>query len=54
MWHAGDIGTIEVTDTIKISNPRAVYGNVDGKELRAEFPLDHKFEVGCQRMDDPY
>ena len=46
VWHAGDIGTVEVTDTIKNIKPlRAVYGNIDGKELRAEFPLDQKFEV---------
>ena len=46
VWHAGDIGTVEVTVTIKnIKRLRAVYGNIDGKELRAEFPLYQKFEV---------
>lgn len=44
VWHAGDIGHISVTDTIKELKPlRAVYGNIDGKEVRAEFPLDQQF-----------
>ena len=44
VWHAGDIGNLEVTDTIqKIKPLRAVYGNIDSKDARAEFPLDNKF-----------
>ena len=46
VWHAGDIGNLEVTDTIKQLKPlRAVYGNIDNKDARAEFPLDHRFEL---------
>ncbi|MGG8497015.1 metallophosphoesterase family protein [Tenacibaculum sp. TC6] len=46
VWHAGDIGDIKVTDTIKIYKPlRAVYGNIDDKIARAEFSLDNLFEV---------
>ncbi|WP_152285596.1 metallophosphoesterase family protein [Flavicella marina] len=46
VWHAGDIGVIEVADTIKKLKPlRAVYGNIDDKTVRAEYPLDQKFEV---------
>lgn len=46
LWHAGDIGTTEVTDALKAFKPlRAVFGNIDGKELRAEFPLDNIFEL---------
>ncbi|MDY0780278.1 metallophosphoesterase family protein [Tenacibaculum sp. IB213877] len=46
VWHAGDIGDLNVTDTIKKLKPlRAVYGNIDDKDARAEFPLDNKFEV---------
>ena len=46
VWHAGDIGKLEVTDTIKLLKPlKAVYGNIDDKEARAEFPLDAKFTV---------
>jgi len=38
VWHAGDIGNTLVTDTIKQIKPlRAVYGNIDGGELRKEF-----------------
>ncbi|KOY51110.1 metallophosphoesterase family protein [Polaribacter dokdonensis] len=46
VWHAGDIGNLEVTDAIKMYKPlRAVYGNIDDKNARAEFPLDAKFTV---------
>ena len=46
VWHVGDIGEITVTDTIKKIKPlRAVYGNIDGAEARAEFPLDNRFVV---------
>jgi len=44
VWHAGDIGDLHVTDTIKKLKPlRAVYGNIDATEARSEFPLDHQF-----------
>ncbi|WP_435264025.1 metallophosphoesterase family protein [Tenacibaculum sp. nBUS_03] len=46
VWHAGDIGNLEVTDTLqKYKTLRAVYGNIDDKDARAEFPLDAKFSV---------
>jgi putative phosphoesterase len=46
VWHAGDIGNIRVTDTIKKLKPlRAVYGNIDDKVARAEFPLDNRFTL---------
>jgi putative phosphoesterase len=46
VWHVGDIGNIEVTDTINKLKPlRAVYGNIDGTEARSQFPLDNKFRV---------
>ncbi|QVY65091.1 metallophosphoesterase [Polaribacter sp. Q13] len=46
VWHAGDIGNLEVTDTIKKLKPlRAVFGNIDGAEARSEFTLDLKFEI---------
>ena len=44
VWHAGDVGTIDVTDKIsKIKLLRAVYGNIDGAELRTSFPKDLVF-----------
>jgi len=46
VWHAGDIGNMIVADRIKEVKPlRAVYGNIDGKELRSEFPLDQIFTL---------
>tara|TARA_B100000809_G_scaffold149298_1_gene146831 strand:+ start:42564 stop:43061 length:498 start_codon:yes stop_codon:yes gene_type:complete len=46
VWHAGDIGLIEVADKIKALKPfRAVYGNIDDKIVRSEYPLDLKFTV---------
>ena len=46
VWHAGDIGNIEVTDIISEIKPvRAVYGNIDNNIVRTEFPLDNKFEL---------
>ena len=50
IWHAGDIGTQQVTDQLKAFKPlKAVYGNIDGHELRAEFPLEQKLEIeGCK------
>jgi hypothetical protein len=46
VWHAGDIGAIEVVDTIKKLKPlRAVYGNIDNHIIRSEYPLDAKFNI---------
>ena len=46
VWHAGDIGNLLVTDTIKKLKPlRAVYGNIDGNDARVMFPLDAKFII---------
>ena len=46
VWHAGDIGTVEVIDTLQKFKPvRAVYGNIDGAEIRSMLPLDLKFTI---------
>ncbi len=46
VWHAGDIGSIDVADTIQQYKPlRAVYGNIDDSEIRAMFPVDAKFTL---------
>ena len=46
VWHAGDIGSLEVTDTIKNYKPlRAVHGNIDDTNIRAEFPSNQRFNV---------
>lgn len=50
VWHAGDIGDLIVTDTIKKNKPlRAVYGNIDNHEARLEFPLHNRFT--CESVD---
>ncbi|GHT16248.1 phosphoesterase [Bacteroidia bacterium] len=39
IWHAGDIGNIGVADEIAALKPlRAVYGNIDGEEVRRHYP----------------
>lgn len=44
IWHAGDIGTTAVTDQLKTLGPlRAVFGNIDGQQLRLEFPENQLF-----------
>jgi len=51
VWHAGDIGSLEVTDSIqKVSKLRAVYGNIDDTSIRAEFPLDAIFTIEKTRV----
>lgn len=50
VWHAGDIGNLEVTDAIKALKPlRAVYGNIDDAKARAEFPENNRFF--CEEVD---
>lgn len=50
VWHAGDIGDLSVTDTIKKIKPlRAVYGNIDDAKARLEFPLHNRFF--CEGVD---
>lgn len=39
IWHAGDIGNIEVIESvIKFKPLRAVYGNIDDAEMRELYP----------------
>jgi uncharacterized protein len=39
IWHAGDIGTIQVALTLSRFKPlRAVYGNIDGQDIRKTYP----------------
>ncbi|GAB5565992.1 MAG: metallophosphoesterase family protein [Winogradskyella sp.] len=45
VWHAGDIGDLNVTDQIKALKPlKGVYGNIDDDKVRREFPLHNKFK----------
>jgi hypothetical protein len=44
IWHAGDIGNIETADIISKFKPlRAVYGNIDGQEVRITYPKIQSF-----------
>lgn len=50
VWHAGDIGNLEVTDIIKARKPlRGVYGNIDDAKARLDFPLHNRFM--CEEVD---
>jgi uncharacterized protein len=50
VWHAGDIGDLTVTDTLKFHKPlRAVFGNIDNDKARIEFPLHQRFY--CEEVD---
>ncbi|MEO9871417.1 metallophosphoesterase family protein [Ekhidna sp.] len=45
VWHAGDIGTIEVLNELKAFKPTiAVWGNIDGGKLRVECKEGEIFE----------
>lgn len=44
IWHAGDIGEAQVADELAAFKPfRAVYGNIDSKDVQIRFPEDLKF-----------
>lgn len=46
IWHAGDIGSIELADQIREFKPlRAVYGNIDGDIVRRVYPECDYFKV---------
>jgi hypothetical protein len=50
IWHAGDIGTLTVTDALeKIKPVRAVHGNIDDHIIQKEFPLNQRFF--CEEVD---
>ena len=50
VWHAGDIGNLNVTDAIKKLKPlRGVFGNIDDAKARTEFPLNNRFM--CKEVD---
>lgn len=46
IWHAGDVGTISIIERLSQLKPvRAVYGNIDGRDVRAVYPLDTVFTI---------
>ncbi|MGB5172802.1 MAG: metallophosphoesterase family protein [Eudoraea sp.] len=49
IWHAGDLGTLEVADELAAIKPfKAVYGNIDDHIIRKDYPLDQKFN--CEEV----
>ncbi len=46
IWHAGDIGSLEIARKLAAFRPlRGVYGNIDGQDIRKEFPLINRFTI---------
>ena len=46
IWHAGDIGSIEVLDKLKAFKPtKAVWGNIDNHEIRQECEEFLRFKI---------
>ncbi len=46
IWHAGDIGDAAILDRLEAFRPlRAVYGNIDGAEIRRRCPEDLRFTL---------
>ena len=47
IWHVGDIGSVEVVEKLSAFKPlRAVYGNIDGQDIRRLYPQTLRFKVG--------
>ncbi len=50
VWHAGDIGDAAVADALEKFKPfRAVYGNIDSREMQNRYPEDLRFS--CEGID---
>lgn len=50
IWHAGDFGTAEVANQLKQVAPlRGVYGNIDGRDIRVEYPKVLRFF--CEELE---
>ena len=50
IWHAGDVGSIEVIDELRKFKPlRGVYGNIDDYVIRKEFPEFERFK--CEDVE---
>ena len=50
IWHAGDIGSLEVLENLQQVAPvRAVHGNIDGGDLRRLLPETLRWS--CEGLD---
>lgn len=46
IWHAGDIGSLDIAESLEDFKPlKAVYGNIDGTEIRKMFPKNLRFTI---------
>ncbi len=46
IWHAGDFGTASIAHKLSAFKPlRGVYGNIDGYDIRSQFPEHLQFTV---------
>jgi putative phosphoesterase len=46
IWHAGDIGDPNIIQQLsKVKPTRAVYGNIDSKELQIAWPEDNRMNI---------
>lgn len=46
IWHAGDIGSSELVERLAAFRPfRAVYGNIDGQDIRIQYPEINRFTI---------
>ncbi len=44
IWHAGDFGSMKIVEALKNIAPlTGVYGNIDGQDIRKEFPMHQRF-----------
>lgn len=51
IWHAGDIGSVEVLHKLENFKPlRGVYGNIDSYDIRIQLKESQFFETGCLKI----
>jgi hypothetical protein len=50
IWHAGDFGSAEVADRLRVFRPlRGVFGNIDGSDIRGSYP--EKLRWRCEEVN---
>ena len=51
IWHAGDVGSIDIIDQLAAFRPlRVVYGNIDGPDVRARCTMHEHFMCAGLRV----
>jgi len=46
IWHAGDVGDVYVINKLEKLKPvRAVFGNIDGQDVRIRYPENNRFRI---------